>query len=192
MCYCVCVDRKRATAEEGLSHPWLNSPLHQHPSLHLDIMKACSLDEPETSQSESDPESPACSPELDLIGPYLLYPGQGELKTVRPAFSCSEPPFATRPEIQQELICWGSFCWPEEAALTPRSRRLIGLDPTRGLAFGLLFWLPGLLSFLWGGLCVFDTSVCFYVSLFADLWLLGRNEKQEKWAGKRQKRMEMD
>lgn len=106
VCYCVCVDRKRATAEEALRHPWLNPHPHQHPSPpHLHSVKASSLDEPETSQSESEPESPADSPELDLIGSYLLYPGQGEFKTGRPAFSFSEPPFATRPEIQQELIC---------------------------------------------------------------------------------------
>lgn len=35
-----------------------------------------------------------------------------------------------------------------------------------------------------GGLCVFDTSVCLYMPVFADLWLLGRNEKQEKGQGK--------
>lgn len=146
-------------------------------------MKASSLDEAETSQSESEPESPAHSPELDLIGSYLLYPGQGELKTGRPAFSFSEPPFATRPEIQQELICWEGVHRPGEAALTPRSWQLIGLDPTRGLAGGLLYWLPVPLRFLWGGLCVFDTSVCLYMPIFADLWLLGRNEKQEKGQG---------
>lgn len=128
VCYCVCVYRKRATAEEGLNHPWLNS----HPHLHS--VKASSLEEPEMSQSESEPESPACSPELDLIGSYLLYPGQGELKTGRHAFSFSEPPFATRPEIQQELICW-DLHQQGETALTPRSPRLIGLDPTWGPCF---------------------------------------------------------
>lgn len=109
VCYCVCVDRKRATAEEGLRHPWLNPHphphQHPHPSPHLHPVKASSLDEPETCQSDSDPESPAPSPEPDLIGSYLLYPGQGELKTGRPAFPFSEPHFATRTEIQQELIC---------------------------------------------------------------------------------------
>lgn len=99
VCYCVCVDRKRATAEEGLRHPWLNPHQHLHP------VKASSLDEPETCRSDSDPESPARSPEPDLIGSYLLYPGQGELKTGRPAFSFSDPRFPTRPEIQQELMC---------------------------------------------------------------------------------------
>ncbi|KAM3863802.1 serine/threonine kinase 17a like [Diretmus argenteus] len=99
--------RKRATAEECLNHPWLNSHLHPHshpPHIHAS-RPASSLDEPETSQSESEPESPATSPELDLIGQYLTCPGQGELKTGRDAFSFSDPPFPTRPEIQQELIC---------------------------------------------------------------------------------------
>lgn len=94
--------RKRATAEECLGHPWLN-PL-PHPHLHARSAPS-SLDEPETSQSESEPESPAPSPELDLIGSYLTCPCQGELKTGRDAFSFSEPPFPTRPEIKQELIC---------------------------------------------------------------------------------------
>lgn len=98
-CYCVCVHRKRATAEECLNHSWLNP--HPHPHLHM----RSSLDEPEMSQSESEPESPASSPELDLIGTYLMCPGQGELKAGRDAFSFGEPPFPTRPEIQQELIC---------------------------------------------------------------------------------------
>uniref|UniRef100_A0A3Q0RW74 Serine/threonine-protein kinase 17A n=1 Tax=Amphilophus citrinellus TaxID=61819 RepID=A0A3Q0RW74_AMPCI len=81
--------RKRATAEECLNHPW----------------SASSLDEPETSQSESEPESPAPTPELDILESYLRCPGQGELKAGRDAFSFSEPPFCTRPEIQQGLIC---------------------------------------------------------------------------------------
>lgn len=97
------VCRKRATAEECLDHPWLNPLPHSHP--HLRAMSASSLDEPETSQSESEPESPAPSPELDLIGSYLTCPYQGELKTGRHAFSFSKPPFPTRPEIKQELIC---------------------------------------------------------------------------------------
>lgn len=113
-CYCVCMYRKRATAEEGLNHPWLNSLPHPHSHPHLHARSASSLDEPETSQSESEPESPAPSPELDLIGSYLMCPGQGELKTGRDAFSFSEPPFPTRPEIQQELICWAtSHRWRE-------------------------------------------------------------------------------
>ncbi|XP_005920401.1 serine/threonine kinase 17a like [Haplochromis burtoni] len=95
--------RKRATAEECLNHPWLNSCPHSHPHLHN--RSPSSLDEPETSQSESEPESPAPSPELDVIGSFLRCPGQGELKAGRGAFSFSEPPFCTRPEIQQELIC---------------------------------------------------------------------------------------
>ncbi|XP_047428365.1 serine/threonine kinase 17a like [Mugil cephalus] len=93
--------RKRATAEECLNHPWLNSSSHHH----LHAMSASSLDEPEMSQSESEPESPAMSPELDLIGSYLMCPVQGELKTGRDTFSFTEPPFPTLPEIQQELIC---------------------------------------------------------------------------------------
>ncbi|XP_023269736.1 serine/threonine-protein kinase 17A-like [Seriola lalandi dorsalis] len=96
--------RKRATAEECLNHPWLN-PLphsHSHSHPHLHTRPASSLDEPETSQSESEPESPAPSPELGLIGSYLT---QGGLKTGRDAFSFSDPPFPTLPEIQQELIC---------------------------------------------------------------------------------------
>ncbi|XP_035511311.1 serine/threonine kinase 17a like [Morone saxatilis] len=97
--------RKRATADESLNHPWLNSLPHPHPHPHLHARSASSLDEPETSQSESEPESPAPSPELDLIGSYLMCPGQGELKTGRAAFSFSESPFPTRPEIQQELMC---------------------------------------------------------------------------------------
>ncbi|XP_041829700.1 serine/threonine kinase 17a like [Melanotaenia boesemani] len=95
--------RKRATAEECLNHPWLNSHPHSQPHLHM--RSASSLDEPEMSQSESEPESPAPSPDLDLIGSYLMCPGQGELKAGRDAFSFSEPPFPTRTEIQQELIC---------------------------------------------------------------------------------------
>ncbi|KAL3053358.1 serine/threonine kinase 17a like [Trematomus bernacchii] len=99
--------RKRATAEECLTHPWLNSlPLpHSHPHPHISTRPASSLDEPETSQSESEPESPNPSPELDLIGSYLVCPGQGGLKAGRNAFSFSDPPFPTRPEIKHELIC---------------------------------------------------------------------------------------
>lgn len=97
--------RKRATAEESLKHPWLNSLSHPHSHPHLHATSASSLDETETSQSESEPESPAPSPELDLIGSYLMCPGQGELKAGRDTFSFSEPPFPTLPEIQQELIC---------------------------------------------------------------------------------------
>ncbi|XP_037112198.1 serine/threonine kinase 17a like [Syngnathus acus] len=98
--------RKRATAEECLSHPWLNPhplvQLHATPSLS-------SLDEPDTGDSsqseESEPESPAPSPELGLMGSYLACPCQGELKTGCGSFSFTEPPFVPRPEIQQELIC---------------------------------------------------------------------------------------
>ncbi|RVE69759.1 hypothetical protein OJAV_G00081240 [Oryzias javanicus] len=91
--------RKRATAEDCLRHPWLNS--HQH----LHMRPASSLDEPEMSQSESEPESPALSPELDLIESYLMCPGQGELKAGRDAFCFNETQFPTRPDLKQELIC---------------------------------------------------------------------------------------
>lgn len=99
--------RVRATAEECLSHPWL-CPLSRP---HLHSAPSCSshrssLDEPETSQSESEPESPEPSPDLDVIEAYaLLCPAKGELKAGRDAFSFSESPFPTRPEITQELIC---------------------------------------------------------------------------------------
>ncbi|XP_077383127.1 serine/threonine kinase 17a like [Festucalex cinctus] len=97
--------RKRATAEECLSHPWLIP----HPLVHLHAARSSSsLDEPDTSdtsQSESEPESPAPSPELDLMGSYLTCPCQGELKTGCGSFSFAEPPFVPRPEIQQEVIC---------------------------------------------------------------------------------------
>lgn len=158
MCYCVCVYRKRATAEEALAHPWLNSHPHPHPNPHLHAVKASSLDEPETSQSESEPESPAGSPDLDLIGTYLLYPGQGELKTGRHTFSFGEPPFAPRPEIQQELICWGSVHQRGGTALTPRSPQPSGVDPTRGACFRAAV----LLYFLWAGLRVLIPFECVF------------------------------
>ncbi|XP_071327754.1 serine/threonine kinase 17a like [Trachinotus anak] len=97
--------RKRATAEECLNHPWLNPIPLSHSHSHLHTRSGSSLDEPEMSQSESEPESPVPSPELGLIGSYLTCTGQGGLKTGRDAFSFSEPPFPTRTEIQQELIC---------------------------------------------------------------------------------------
>lgn len=98
--------RVRATAEECLSHPWL-CPLSR-PHLHAAPSSShrSSLDEPETSQSESEPESPEPSTELDVIEAFALRcPAKGELKTGRDAFSFGEPPFPTRPEIAQELIC---------------------------------------------------------------------------------------
>lgn len=97
--------RKRATAEECLNHPWLNPQPNSHSHPHLNTMSASSLDEPELSQSESEPESPAPSPELGSFGSFLMCPGQSDLKAGRDAFSFSEPPFPTRPEIKQELIC---------------------------------------------------------------------------------------
>ncbi|XP_028843704.1 serine/threonine kinase 17a like isoform X2 [Denticeps clupeoides] len=91
----------RASAEEGLNHPWLNG----HASLtHTPLATLPSLDEPETSQSESEPESPSPSPELVSMHPHPLCPGQGELKSGCGAFSFSAP-FPTRSDIQQELIC---------------------------------------------------------------------------------------
>uniref|UniRef100_A0A3Q3D8N9 non-specific serine/threonine protein kinase n=1 Tax=Hippocampus comes TaxID=109280 RepID=A0A3Q3D8N9_HIPCM len=100
--------RKRATAEECLSHPWLKPHPLVHHHLHA-ARSSSSLDEPDasdTSQSEeSEPESPAPSPELGLMDSYLTCPCQGELKTGCGSFSFAEPPFAPRPEIQQELIC---------------------------------------------------------------------------------------
>ncbi|XP_057673326.1 serine/threonine kinase 17a like [Corythoichthys intestinalis] len=91
--------RKRATAEECLSHPWLNPlPLAHH---HLQpALSSSSLDGSDASQSESEPESPAPSPELGLMGSFLACPCQGELKT-----GCGSFSFAPLPEIQQELIC---------------------------------------------------------------------------------------
>ncbi|XP_051994859.1 serine/threonine-protein kinase 17A-like [Xyrauchen texanus] len=89
--------KKRATAEQCLCHPWLNSRSHHH---SVDTP----LDEQEASQSESEPESPVLSPELVVMPSYPIYLGQGELKTGRDTFGFSEP-FQSRPEIQQELIC---------------------------------------------------------------------------------------
>ncbi|KAK6311600.1 hypothetical protein J4Q44_G00172640 [Coregonus suidteri] len=95
--------RKRTTAEECLNHPWLNGPADPYTQLHASSLP--SLDEPETSQSESEPESPASSPELESMGSYLTCPVQGDLKTGRNAFSFTSEPFPTRPEIHKELIC---------------------------------------------------------------------------------------
>ncbi|KAJ3600628.1 hypothetical protein NHX12_031608 [Muraenolepis orangiensis] len=65
-----------------------------------------SLDEPDTSQSESEPESPVTPGGPEGQGPFLsCCVAQGDLKTGRHAFSFCDPPFSTRPEIQQELIC---------------------------------------------------------------------------------------
>ncbi|XP_051570638.1 serine/threonine-protein kinase 17A-like [Myxocyprinus asiaticus] len=89
--------RKRATAEQCLNHPWLNSHSH-HNSVDSPI------DEQEASQSESEPESPVPSPELVVMPSFPTFPSKGELKTGRDAFSFSEP-FPSCPEIQQELIC---------------------------------------------------------------------------------------
>ncbi|KAI4873615.1 hypothetical protein NFI96_016682 [Prochilodus magdalenae] len=89
--------RDRATAEECLNHPWLNSHA-------LPLSAPASLDEQEASQSESEPESPAPSPEMLIMPAYPTCPGKGDLKTGRDTFSFSEP-FHPLPEIQQELIC---------------------------------------------------------------------------------------
>ncbi|XP_077590306.1 serine/threonine kinase 17a like [Stigmatopora nigra] len=90
--------RKRATAKECLDHPWLR-PLARHHNLQT-AHSSSSLDGSDASLSESEPESPAPSPDLGLMDSYLGCPRQGELKTGCGAFS-----FAPRPEIQQELIC---------------------------------------------------------------------------------------
>ncbi|KAL4657785.1 serine/threonine-protein kinase 17A-like [Arapaima gigas] len=94
--------RKRATAEECLKHPWLNG--HSSPLPHLRNPLRSSLDEPETSPSESEPESPAPSPDLLIVASYKTCSGQSEMKSVRAAFAFDEP-FSGRPEIKQELIC---------------------------------------------------------------------------------------
>lgn len=93
------LSRKRSTAEECLSHPWLNTD-----SQTTTTTPTSTLDEQETSQSESEPESPNSSPELPDILSYPTYPGQGDLKTGRDTFTFTES-FPTRPEMQQELIC---------------------------------------------------------------------------------------
>ncbi|KAL0992785.1 hypothetical protein UPYG_G00098360 [Umbra pygmaea] len=97
--------RKRATAEGCLNHPWLNGLTDPQTHPHLLPCSLPSLDEPETSQSESEPESPASSPELECVGSYQTCPGQGDLKTGRDAFSFPVEPFPTRSGIQQELTC---------------------------------------------------------------------------------------
>uniref|UniRef100_A0A3P8WHP7 non-specific serine/threonine protein kinase n=1 Tax=Cynoglossus semilaevis TaxID=244447 RepID=A0A3P8WHP7_CYNSE len=98
------VDYSEDTFEgvSSLAVDFLKSLLVKNPS---QASRHSSLDEPETSQSESEPESPAPSPELDLIGSYLSCPGQSGLKAGRDTFSFTEPPFPTRPEIQQEVLC---------------------------------------------------------------------------------------
>lgn len=92
MCSC----RQRATAEDCLTHPWLNG--HSHSVTRL----LPSMDEREASQSESDPEpeSPGPSPELVIVASYTLCPGQGEIKAGRGGVFPFEEPL-----IQQELIC---------------------------------------------------------------------------------------
>ncbi|XP_064171156.1 serine/threonine-protein kinase 17A-like [Anguilla rostrata] len=93
--------RQRATAEDCLKHPWLNGHSHPHTG-HTHTRLLPSLDDPETSQSESYPEleSPAPSPELVIVASYTLCPGQGEIKAGRGgAFTYEEP------LLQQELIC---------------------------------------------------------------------------------------
>ncbi|XP_076121097.1 serine/threonine kinase 17a like [Alosa pseudoharengus] len=109
--------RKRATAEECLSHPWLSG---HSPHVHAAVPPAPpvparvpleSLDETsqlesldETSQSESEPESPVPPPQLLVPSSFAAFPGQGELKSGRDAFSFAEP-FPSRQEIQQEVLC---------------------------------------------------------------------------------------
>ncbi|KAB5553754.1 hypothetical protein PHYPO_G00042300 [Pangasianodon hypophthalmus] len=92
--------RNRSTADECLRHPWLNPDSHTPTAAST----TTTLDEQETSQSESEPESPDSSPEHPDIPSYPTYPGQGDLKTGRDTFTFTES-FPTRPEMQQELIC---------------------------------------------------------------------------------------
>ncbi|XP_062388993.1 serine/threonine kinase 17a like [Sardina pilchardus] len=101
--------RKRATAEECLSHPWLSG---HSPHVHAAVPPAPPVParvplEPldETSQSESEPESPVPAPQLLVVpSSFAAFPGQGELKSGRDAFSFTEP-FPSRQEIQQEVLC---------------------------------------------------------------------------------------
>lgn len=179
-CYCVCVHRKRATAEECLNHPWLNPHSPSHPHLHA--MSASSLDEPEMSQSESEPESPAPSPELAFES-FLICPVQGELKTGRHTFSFSEPPFRTRSEIKQELICWPKFHlrWETRWIQTERSRGWGASKPAASGAVLCSCFTPGWLyccdvfelSFLW-----LHTSACFCVTVLLNGF--GKTAQQEK------------
>ncbi|XP_036408929.1 serine/threonine kinase 17a like [Megalops cyprinoides] len=90
--------RKRATAEDCLKHPWLGG----HADHHARLLP--SLTEPEADQLESEPESPAPSPELLIVASYTMCSSQSEMKAGRGTFTF-EDPFPTRPEIQQELIC---------------------------------------------------------------------------------------
>ncbi|XP_063041024.1 serine/threonine kinase 17a like [Engraulis encrasicolus] len=90
--------RKRATAEECLNHPWLSAHSTTSPPPPPRVPLE-SLDE--TSQSESEPESPLSPPELmPAPSPFSTCPGQGELKSGRDTFSFTEP-FPT----QQEVLC---------------------------------------------------------------------------------------
>ena len=93
-------NRKRSTAEECLSHPWLSG--HAAPPPPPPRLPLASLDE--TSQSESEPESPVPPPELLVLPPFSM----GDLKSGRgTTFTFSEP-FPSRSEIQQEVICWAA------------------------------------------------------------------------------------
>ncbi|KAG5854994.1 serine/threonine-protein kinase 17A-like [Anguilla anguilla] len=96
--------RERATAEECLKHPWLSGHLHPRPHLHSSHLS--SLDEPEASQSESDPEpeSPASPQNLVIVASYSLCSSLSDMKPGRGTFSFNEP-FLTKTEIKQELIC---------------------------------------------------------------------------------------
>ncbi|GAA6109517.1 serine/threonine kinase 17a like isoform X2 [Tachysurus ichikawai] len=96
--------RNRSTADECLSHPWLNTDSNSHIATTSTTTSTCTADEQETSQSESEPESPDSSPELPDIPLYPMCPGQGDLKTGRDTFTFTES-FPSRPEMQQELIC---------------------------------------------------------------------------------------
>ncbi|KAK3520662.1 hypothetical protein QTP70_029811 [Hemibagrus guttatus] len=94
----------RATAQECLSHPWLNTDSSSRTLITITSTTTSTADELETSQSESEPESPDSSPELPVIQLYTTCPVQGDLKSGRDTFTFTES-FPTRPEMQQELIC---------------------------------------------------------------------------------------
>ncbi|KAG7334796.1 hypothetical protein KOW79_001392 [Hemibagrus wyckioides] len=100
--------RTRVTAEECLSHLWLNTDSNSRNLITITATttptSTSTGDEQETSQSESEPESPDSSPELSDIPLYTTFPVQGDLKTGRDTFTFTES-FPTRPEMQQELIC---------------------------------------------------------------------------------------
>ncbi|XP_066554533.1 serine/threonine kinase 17a like [Amia ocellicauda] len=93
--------RKRATADDCLKHSWLSTSTLSLP--HANLLPA--LVEAETSQSESEPESPDSeSQELVIMASYTLCSSQSDMKVVRNTFAFDEP-FVARADIQQELVC---------------------------------------------------------------------------------------